>query len=77
VKKKILELEQQLRDARQTARTAIGAMESSARIFEIMRATRWMRELDPESTGPAAVCGCETKHLNRLAGELADRLGAA
>lgn len=78
MKKKILDLEQQLRDTRQAARTAIGAMEFAAFTFGAIRDAKWMAAMDPDPAvmGPRFLCDAEVKHLNKLAGELADRLGA-
>lgn len=64
----------QLREAIQVARTAIGALESAGRTFAIYANCQWMKDIDPDNTGPRMVSHCNATHFGELTAGLTERL---
>ncbi len=64
-----------LRTAESAAHTAIGQLKQDASTFGILAGCEWMKEIDPDNTGPRMVCDMNAKHLTKLADRLTAQVG--
>ena len=74
MKKKIAELETELRNTRGVAESAIYGMKRTAELLMILREAPALVDYDPEGKGPRFVCQSTADNLTRLAAEYTTRL---